>query len=221
MKSRLLQPIESKILLAGIIMAVLLCGLIGYIAVDDVEKAEALALAFVAHTVGGRSAGIGLCIMSGMNLFWTIFYNLYLEILIVCFTYSVFVLTLNNYIKVRWVRSFTGKLVAKADKRKDKIQTYGWIGIFIFVMLPLPITGPVVGSAIGYLLKMPIWRNFTAACLGTFCAILGWTFGFDFLERHLHIIRYVLVGILLIVALSYMKTIIKWFLQKDPDSKNE
>lgn len=214
MKSRFFQPAESKILLTGIMMTGFLFLLIGYIAVTDFEKAEALFLAFIAHTFGGRSAGIGLCIMSGMNLFWTVVYNFYLEILIVCFTYSIFVLSLNNYIKIQWVELWTRRLVEKAGKHTKKIRTYGWIGIFIFVMMPLPVTGPVVGSVIGYLLQMSLWRNFTAAALGTFCAIVGWTFGFDFLERHLHVIQYVLVGILLIVALSYMKTISNWLLNK-------
>lgn len=211
MKSKLLQTTESKVFLAGVAMLAALLIIIGYLAVIDFEKSKALTLAFGAHTFGGRAAGIGLCIISGMNIFWTIVYNMYLEILIVCFTYSIFVLSLNNYIKFQWVETATVKMMEKADRHKDVIRKYGWIGIFLFVMIPLPVTGPVVGSTIGYLLKMSLFRNFTAVFLGTLAAIIGWAFGFDFLESHLHVIQYVIVGILLIVAISYMNTIKKWF----------
>ena len=195
-------------------MAISLLLVMGIIALSDFDMAKSLVLAFVAHTFGGRAAGIGLCIISGMNLSMTIIYNFYLEVLIVCFTYSVFVLSLNNYIKFQWIESLTGKLMKKADKHKEQIRKYGWVGIFLFVMIPLPVTGPVVGSTIGYLLKMNLWHNFTAVFLGTLAAIIGWTIGFDFLEQHVHIIQYILIGILLLVLLSYMKTIKNWLADK-------
>jgi len=201
-------------------MSIFLLVVIGFIAVSDFEKAKSLVLAFVAHTFGGRAAGIGLCIISGMNLPGTIIYNFYLEVLIVCFTYSIFVLSLNNYIKFQWVESLTGSLMVKADKHKEQIRKYGWTGIFLFVMIPLPVTGPVVGSTIAYLLKMNLWHNFSAVFLGTLAAIVGWTIGFDFLEPHVHIIQCILIAILLLVLLSYMKTIKKWLIRKFSSKKN-
>ncbi len=202
-------------------MSIILLVITVIAAISDFDMAKSLALAFVAHTFGGRAAGIGLCIISGMNLPLTIVYNFYLEILIVCFTYSIFVLSLNNYIKFHWVESLTARLMEKADKHKEQIRKYGWLGIFLFVMVPLPVTGPVVGSTIGYLLKMNLWHNFTAVFLGTLAAIIGWTFGFDFLEQHVHIIQYILIGILLLVLGSYMKTIKKWLVEKISDRKNK
>ena len=207
--SKIYQTSEGKVLIAGVFQLILLVCIIGFYGVVDYERARTLSLAFIAHTFGGRAAGIGLCIMNELNLVWIIVYNFYLEILIVCFTYSTFVLSLNNYIKAKWVKSQTNQLMQKADKYKDKIGKYGWVGIFIFVMIPLPVTGPVIGSSIGYLLKMGVWHNFTAVLSGTLAAIVAWTIGFDVLEQHLHIIQYIFAGIVLVVLLSYVNTIKK------------
>ncbi len=211
--SRIFQTSEGKVLIAGVLMLVFLIGFIGYYGLNDITRAKSLLLALVAHTFGGRAAGVGICIMNELNLVWTIVYNFYLEVLIVCFTYSAFVLTLNNYIKIQWIESLTTGLMEKADKNKELIRKYGWVGVFLFVMFPLPVTGPVVGSAIGYLLKMKVWHNLTAVFLGTLAAIIVWAFCFDFLEQHIHILQYVLIGIVSIVILSHIRSIKQWIVE--------
>ncbi|MCK5165324.1 MAG: hypothetical protein KAQ72_16490, partial [Desulfobacula sp.] len=98
MKHNLFNTTEGRLLLSGIFLSFLLTALISYYAVTDLKTAEILALVFVAHTFGGRAAGIGLCIINGFGAFPTIFYNFYLEVLIVCFTYSGFVYSTTKYL---------------------------------------------------------------------------------------------------------------------------
>lgn len=198
---------EGRVLLIGISMAVCLALLIIYFLIVAPERAKTISLVFLAHTFGGRAAGVGLCIMSGIGYVWNVSYNLFLEILIVCFTYSLFVFSLTHHIKFKWAIAFTKNLMEKATKNKDKIERFGWIGLFLFVMVPLPVTGPVVGSIIGYLLKMNIWRNLSAVILGTLSAIIAWVVCFEFLEQHLHMIQYFLVVIIAIVLFFHIKTI--------------
>jgi len=193
-------------------MALFLAGLVVFYLFVEPERAKTLSLVLVAHTFGGRAAGVGLCIMSGLGYVWNVAYNLYLEILIVCFTYSVFVFSLTNHIHFPWAISFTKNLMTKASKHKDKIEKYGWLGLFLFVMAPLPVTGPVIGSIIGYLLKMNIWRNLSAVFLGTLSAIIVWVVCFNFLEQHLHMIQYFLGAIIAIVLFFHIKTIKGLFL---------
>ncbi len=210
MKKRTLyiyKSTEWRILLAGILLSLLLVGVIGYYLIADPVISRTLGLVFVAHTFGGRAAGIGLCIIDELNPLVSVFYNFYIEVLIVFCTYSLFVLSINNYIGLRGLRLFALRFERKARKHKAKIINYGWIGLFVFVMLPLPATGPVMGSIIGYLLKFKLWKNFSAVFLGTFVAIAIWFVFFDFLEQHLHIIRFVFIGIIAIVVLYYISAI--------------
>ena len=209
MKQKLFYTNEGKILLTGLLLSLLLLIVIGYFATIDIEIAKTLGLTFFVHSFGGRAAGIGLCIMNGFGPVVTIVYNFYLEALIVCFTYSIFVLTTNNYIKVIWVTNLMQRLAQKAVEQKDKVESYGWIGLFLFVMLPLPVTGPVMGSVIGYMLKVNLFKNFSATGSGTFSAIVVWFFCFDFLEQRFHVIQYVFAGIVILALLSHHKAIIK------------
>ncbi len=209
MKQKLFYTTEGRILFTGFMLSLLLLIIIGYFVTIDIQTAKTLVLTFFAHTFGGRAAGIGLCIMNEFGPTVTILYNFYLEVLIVCFTYSVFVLTTNNYIQIIWVKNFIERLSQKAIEQKEKIHSFGWVGLFIFVMLPLPVTGPVVGSVIGYMLGINLFKNFSAIGSGTLTAIIVWFFCFDFLEQRFHVIQYVFAGIVILALLSHHKAIIK------------
>ncbi|MFH2092563.1 MAG: small multi-drug export protein [Pseudomonadota bacterium] len=209
MRQKLFYTTEGKILCTGFILSLLLLIVIGYFAALDIETAKTLGMAFFVHSFGGRAAGIGLCIMNGFSPTATIIYNFYLEVLIVCFTYSIFVLTTQNYIRIIWVTNLIERLTQKAIEQKSKVQSFGWIGLFVFVMLPLPVTGPVVGSVIGYLLRINLLKNFSATFSGTLAAIMVWFFFFDFLEQRFQLIQYVFAGIVILVLASHHKAIIK------------
>lgn len=198
------QSTEWRLFLASVLLSLLLIAVIGYYLVTEPEKSRTLFLVFIAHTFGGRAAGIGLCIIDQLNPLVSILYNFYIEVLIVFFTYPVFVLSVNNFIGFRGLRLYSLKLERKARKHKERIANYGWIGVFTFVMLPFPATGPVMGSIIGYLMRMRPYQIFSATLLGTFTAIVIWFVFFDFLEQHLHIIHYIFAGIVVIVVLTYL-----------------
>jgi uncharacterized membrane protein len=210
MKQTLFQTVEGRLFLIGAFLSIVLVLFIGIYGFIDFAATKILILVFFTHIVGSRAGGIGLCIINGFSPFATIGYNFYIEVLIVCFTYSGFVLSTTNYLKVEWIKRFMDKLALKALERKEKISSYGWVGIFLFVMAPLPVTGPVVGSIIGYMLRMSLVRNFTATALGTLTANIAWCFGFEFLEQRFHMIQYVFGAIVVIVMIPYIGQVKKF-----------
>ena len=207
MEGRFFKSVEGMLLLTWIFLALALLASIVFYGVTDFQTAKTLVLAFIAHSVGGRAAGIGLCILQEFSAFATIFYNFYLEILIVCFTYSIFVLSATQYLRVKWLTSIMENIAVKALKNKQIIERFGWLGIFFFVMAPLPVTGPVVGSIIGYMLRLSLVKNFSATFLGTLIAIIVWFQFFDFLEERFHMIQYIFALIVILVLAVNFKTI--------------
>lgn len=207
MKHTLLNTTEGRLLLSGIFLSVLLLVFIGFYGITELHIAKTLVLVFFAHAFGGRAAGIGLCILNGFGAFPTIIYNFYIEVLIVCFTYAAFVLSITNYLKAGWLTKFMDRLAEKALEQTQKVKPMGWIGIFFFVMVPLPVTGPVVGSIIGYMIRLNPFRNFSATFLGTLAAIIIWFYCFDFLEQRFHMIQYLFAAIIIIVLIPYLKKI--------------
>ena len=218
MKQTLFSTVEGKLLLIGTLLTLVLAISLIFFGFTDLETAKILFLVFITHILGSRAGGIGLCILNGFSPLTTIAYNFYVEVLIVCFTYSGFVLSTTNYLKIEWIKRFMDQLAIKALERKEKIRSYGWIGIFLFVMAPLPVTGPVVGSIIGYMLKLSFFKNFTASALGTLAANVAWCFGFEFLEQRFHMIQYIFGAIVIIVMIPYIKHIKKFIVDyKKPD----
>ncbi len=213
----LYQSSEGRVFLLGLFLSLVFIALVAYYLSIDVKAGQTLLLAFVAHTFGGRAAGIGLCIAFNFSPWMTIVYNLFLEVLIVCYCYSLFVFSFNNYINCKWLTIATRNAEKQALKHKDAVARYGWLGIFTFVMIPLPITGPAAGSIIAYFLKFSVKRNFSAVFSGTLASIIIWTCFFDYLEQHIAIFKYAVIAVVLVVFLSYFKTIKRWFTQEIED----
>ncbi len=210
MKHTLLNTVEGKLLILGVFLAAIFVVLTGIYTVVDFDTAKVFVLVLLAHFVGSRAGGIGLCILNGFSPAATIGFNFFVETLIVCFTYAGFVLSTTNYLKVEWIKRFMDKLADKAMEKKDKIERWGWIGIFSFVMAPLPVTGPVIGSIIGYMIKMRLLSNFTATALGTLTATVIWCYGFEFLEQRFQMVQYIFAVICLLVLIPYLKPIKKF-----------
>jgi uncharacterized membrane protein len=207
MKHRLFNTTEGRLLMAGFFLIFLLVGTIGYFIATDADTAKTLILTFFANTFGGRSVGIGLCIIQDFGAFPTIFYNFYLEVMVVLFTYSIFVLTTTNYLRVEWVVRAMERIAVTAMKQKKKIERFGWIGVFLFVMIPLPVTGPVVGSIIGHMIRLSRVKNFSATFLGTLTAIILWFEFFEFLDERFQMIQYFFAVIVILVLIPYIKKI--------------
>ena len=79
--------------------------------------------------------------------------------------------------KMRGLKKIALWVEAKAEKHKGKIDKYGYVGLFLFVAIPLPGTGAWTGSLIAALMKMKFWKSFLFIVLGVLTAGLIMTFG--------------------------------------------
>lgn len=201
----------GRIMVCALLLFCIFLAIIGYAFSIDFVLGRTLLGAFFAHLFGGRAAGVGLCIAFDMNIFETIFYNMFIEVLIVCFSYAFFLLSLNHYFNFKHLNKALKNAERNALKYRHVISRYGWIGIFMFVMIPLPVTGPVVGSIIAYFLDFNLKKNFTAVFSGTLVAIILWSFFFDFLSDHLTKIQGVMAVIMIVIVVYFSKHIRNWF----------
>ena len=62
------------------------------------------------------------------------------------------------------------KVFARAKKHKGYVEKYEFLGLFIFVAIPLPGTGAWTGALIAYLLSMNKWLAFLSISLGVLMA---------------------------------------------------
>ena len=74
--------------------------------------------------------------------------------------------------KFKFTSKFMAFLDRKVEKNRDKVERYGWIGLVLFVGIPLPGTGAWTGALIANALKMPIKKSLPSICLGVICAAI-------------------------------------------------
>ena len=63
-----------------------------------------------------------------------------------------------------------------ANKYQPLIQRYGIIGLVLFVLTPFAMTGPVVGSFVGYLIGFSHKLTLAIVLSSTFIAIMLWIY---------------------------------------------
>jgi len=208
---------EGRILYLGLALIGALLVVVLFFLVIDPPVARTLVFAFFAHSMGGRAAGIGLCIATDYGRIFTIAYNFYIELALVFVSYASFVLTLKHYINFKYLSIAVKNAEKKAHKHEKIISRFGWAGLFIFVMVPFPLTGPVLGSFMGYLIKMKMRSIFSAVFSGTLAAIVMWTYFFSYLDKGLHIFKYVFAVIIAFVVIFSFKSLKGWFTKEIQD----
>ncbi|KQC30759.1 ligand-binding protein SH3 [Flagellimonas eckloniae] len=125
---------------------------------------------------GESKLGIPYGIMRGLNSY---------VVLIACFLANLLVFPLmmffleniNRYL-IKW-RFYKKSAIYVAKRAKigsaGKIKKFGFFGLVLFVMIPLPGTGVYAGSIASYLLKIEKKKAFFANALGIFfSSIIIW-----------------------------------------------
>ena len=72
--------------------------------------------------------------------------------------------------KTRYIRPLVEKLENRAMRKKDSIGKYQFLGLMLFVGIPLPGTGAWTGSLLAALLDIKFKRAFPAVILGILMA---------------------------------------------------
>ncbi len=221
-----LNLIEVKILFIGLGLT----GLTGiyflYLLFTDPDLYKVLSSTAIIHLMGGRALGILTCLSAGISLFYTILYNFFLEVVIVLIAYGVVVLVMRNIIQPKLFHSAVRKAELTAQNQKTKIKKYGSIGLFLFVMFPFFMTGPVIGAIIGYLLNYKAINNFLIVFSGTLTSILIYALIgnniISFINQYIPIDILkkwggIIIAVLIVVFLIYHLKTVKAFLYDDDD----
>ena len=72
--------------------------------------------------------------------------------------------------KIKVLNKFALWLDKKVDKHKGQIEKYGYLGLVLFVGIPIPGTGAWTGCMIASVLEMNKKKSFIASLLGVFIA---------------------------------------------------
>ncbi|MDR3248448.1 MAG: small multi-drug export protein [Treponema sp.] len=84
----------------------------------------------------------------------------------------IFLSTLHKiFLRMNWYEKFFNRFVERArEKLQGGVNKWGWLGIAIFVAIPLPVTGAWTGTLGAWVLGLRKGRTLLAVILGVICA---------------------------------------------------
>ena len=128
------------------------------------------------NIIFGRAVSMSIGYAAEYSHLLVVSVNIWVETVLVLLFYPVFVFSMRKLVVFPRLKRFLERTQAAAERHHHKVRRYGIIGLFTFVWFPFWMTGPVVGSAIGYLLGFPSWLTVLVVLAGTYIAIGGWAY---------------------------------------------
>ena len=127
----------------------------------------------------GRAAGMSFGYANGLDHAVVIGSNVLVETIQVLVLYPLFALSWRNLVDVRRLRRVLVEMRRSAEASRPQVARFGMVGLFVFVFLPFWMTGPVVGSIIGFLLGLKPRQNLAIVLTATYAAIGVWALLFE------------------------------------------
>lgn len=170
------------------------------------------------HAVGARAPAILYGLVSGLSPMTTLFFNFYIEVLIVILCYYSFVLIVREGIETKFLHLAAKRAELAAQKHRAAIKRYELVGLFFFVMAPFAMTGPVTGAIVGYLLNLRPWVTFAVVLSGTFCALAGYvmlgqtvlTYLISLQQEYQDIVTLVIAFLIAAFTIYHVRSIVGW-----------
>ncbi|MFA6507508.1 MAG: small multi-drug export protein [Treponemataceae bacterium] len=110
---------------------------------------------------------IPFAIARGMDWRWAYVYSVGLNALVAPACW-IFLSTFHKlFLKMDWYRSFFDHFVERArGKVHQQVEKWGWLGIAVFVAIPLPVTGAWTGTLGSWILGLSKRKTMLAVILG-------------------------------------------------------
>ena len=174
----MLEPLfastEGRLLGAGLILSGLMTAAfaIGWVLFPD--RIFYYAAMTGLNLIVGRAAGMSLGYASGFGHAQVVPFNVLVETIQVLVVYPLFALSWRQLIKLPSLQPYVTRMHHAAESRSGLVRKFGIAGLFVFVFVPFWMTGPVVGSIIGFLIGLRPWVNITVVLISTYIAIGIW-----------------------------------------------
>jgi len=203
----ILRTQEALIFLTGVACAAAIVAWFAVLSGKDLGKAATIMAIVTTHLTGGRAFGVSAALSRGFEPWEAIALGVLIEGAVVCFFFSAFCLSFKRLIVLRFLSGAIENIQRSAASQRSRLLRWGVPGLIMFVWFPFFMTGPVVGSVIGFLLGMRPWVVTGVVLFGTVLAIVSWTFAIgpvvEWAQRIGEFFPLMVVFILLIVVVSY------------------
>lgn len=178
------RAVELRIIVVG---SILLAAVLVELALATYiwpEAGQALWRGLVVEMFSGREAGIPLSLEGGAPPWVVAQVSATQDIGVVCLAYPAFLWALHRYrdrdnLVMRRLR----KLQAHAVKHRAFVRRWGPFGVFVFMLVPFLINGPLLGAAVGRVAGIATKWLILPVVAATAIAAVAWTYAYDLVFR--------------------------------------
>ncbi len=203
---RVLSAPEGKVLVAGVVLFFLYLCAVGLTRLRSPELFHSLWTMTTTHILAGRAAGMSWGYMHGLERWVVIVANMAIETFMVLLFYPLFVFSYHKLVIIKPLEDAMARVRNAAEAHQRTIMKFGIPGLLLFVWFPFWMTGPLVGSIIGFFIGLRLLVNLATVLAGTYLAILCWGVLLHrvqgMLERLGYYVPLVFVGFILLLAIS-------------------
>ncbi|HSR74141.1 MAG TPA: small multi-drug export protein, partial [Sulfurovum sp.] len=173
-----LKHTEGKILLLGILFLALYFILLLLCALFFQNYLQEILSITATNVIFGRMAGLSIGVAAQMNTTFLVAFNLFIESTMVLILYPLFVLSWKklDFVSYPVLNRYLERSKKNAYRYEPLIKRYGVIGLILFVLTPFAMTGPVVGSFVGFLIGLRHCVTLSVVITSTFVAIMLWIY---------------------------------------------
>lgn len=139
--------------------------------------------------LGEARTGIPYAILNDVNIFLAFIIGLSANLMV----FPIIMWLIDKFSIRLWPNKTYRKGVIKLSKRAKKsvgknFQKYGFWGLMVFVMIPLPGTGAYIGTIAAYVLKIERKRAFVATSIGVLISCIVMATGAYFGNKGLNLL---------------------------------
>lgn len=174
MLEKLFKGKEGNIFLLGLFMIFSLVVFTIVCYQFDASLASKITGMVFSNLLVGRVPALSFGYAADLSHLIVIFTNVYTELILVTIIYPLFVFSFKGIVKVKALENFFNEVQQKKNDHQEKFDKYGIFGLFIFVFIPFWMTGPIVGSIIGFLIGLKHYTIIFIVFIATVISISLW-----------------------------------------------
>ncbi|WP_072682640.1 small multi-drug export protein [Arcobacter sp. LA11] len=170
----------------------------------DVAFANRITGIVFTNLLVGRVPALSFGYAADLSHFVVIFTNITTEMILVTAIYPLFIFSFKGVLKIKVLEEFFTEVQMKKNEHQEKFDKYGRFGLFVFVFIPFWMTGPIVGSIIGFLIGMKHYVVIFIVFIATIISITLWGLFLQEIIDFLLIFDTQIVWVLLLFVVSVL-----------------
>jgi uncharacterized membrane protein len=144
----------------------------------------ALWRAVAVEMVAGREAAIPIALGGGVPRWMVAQVSATQDIGVVCLAYPLFLRLMHRFRDSRgWLMTRLRRVQKDADEHRGLVHRWGGFGVFVFMLVPFLVNGPLVGAIAGRITGLTTRDLMLPVVAATVIAAVAWTYFYDAVLR--------------------------------------